>query len=136
MMRTCRLCGRERKLVDSHIIPRAFFQIEPDQPPRLFSNRREFHPRRAPKGVYDQIVCEACERRFSEYDNYAVKLLIRERVVREPIKHRGATIAYVVPDIDYKNLKLFVIAVLWRASVSDQVFYSKVRLGHLEDLTR
>jgi hypothetical protein len=132
----CRLCGAVAGLVKSHIIPRAFFNIEDDQPSQLISNRVGSFPRRAPIGVYDRIVCEPCERSFSDYDSYAATVLLNALDSYRPIVHEGRPLAYIVPSIDYRLLKLFAVATLWRASVATHVFYSKVKLGRHEELAR
>jgi hypothetical protein len=43
---------------------------------------------------------------------------------------------YVLGNVDYRLLKLFAIAVLWRASVSSHSFFSRVRLGPFEENAR
>jgi hypothetical protein len=136
MSAICRLCGTNARLVDSHIIPRAFFNIEHDQPAKMLSNSRGSWPRRAPIGVYDQIVCESCERSFSIYDQYAAETLLQGRRTIKTIYFKGRPLAYLIADIDYRLLKLFAIAVVWRASVARHHFYARVSLGPLEDLAR
>jgi hypothetical protein len=39
-------------------------------------------------------------------------------------------------NVDYRLLKLFAIAVLWRASASSHTFFSRVRLGPFEEKAR
>jgi hypothetical protein len=41
----------------------------------------------------------------------------------------GFECAYLLPNVDFRLLKLFVLSVLWRASVSGLDFYSGVDLG-------
>ena len=46
--------------------------------------------------------------------------------------HGTPTIAYRLDSVDPKRLLLFLISILWRASVSTQLFYHGVRLGPFE----
>jgi hypothetical protein len=40
----------------------------------------------------------------------------------------------VVKDIDYSRFKLFVLSMLWRASVSSQPFFARIQLGKYEPI--
>lgn len=80
-MDTCRLCGQKRKLVKSHIVPAAFFREVVDGDERLLvvGSGPDGVPKRAPIGVYDaNILCDACEDKFSILDDYGAKILIKE----------------------------------------------------------
>lgn len=125
----CKLCGEESFLVQSHIIPRAFFGIEGGEPLKLVSNVAGQFPRRAPNAVYDRIVCDRCEKGFSRYDNYAAKVLLRDVPSYKRIEYRGKLIALQGPRADYTLLKLFLISVLWRAAVATHNFYTRVQIG-------
>jgi hypothetical protein len=41
----------------------------------------------------------------------------------------GFECAYLLPNVDFRLLKLFILGVLWRASISRLFFYSSVDLG-------
>jgi hypothetical protein len=71
---SCKLCTNEAALIKVHVIPRSFWEIDAAQPaPRMVANIEGVFPKRIPIGVYDQtIVCEPCERSFSDYDSYAL----------------------------------------------------------------
>src|SRR5262249_26612576 len=63
-MAICKLCGNDRSLVRSHIIPDAFNRAlkgEKDSPPKLISTNPEMYPKRQPGGLYEEIVCDECE---------------------------------------------------------------------------
>lgn len=131
-MSHCLYCGQERTLVKAHIIPEAFFRdIRGDASTLYFvMNEPSAHPKRAPIGLYDkQILCGQCEKAFQNVDDYAAALLIRERdSAFERRSHNGRTI-YVAEQFDYHRMKLFIVSVLWRASVSTQQYFSRVNLG-------
>jgi hypothetical protein len=132
----CKLCGRSSRLVKSHIIPRAFFEIGDDPRAKLVSNVEGQFPRKAPSGVWARIVCDSCERSFGEYDDYAATVLLNNLDKYKPEFVRGQPAAIVIPDIDYRRLKLFVVAVLWRAAVSSHDFYVRVKIGPFERRAR
>ena len=116
----CKLCGRQETLIKAHVIPRSFWEIDgAGPPPRMVANIKGVFPKRIPIGVYDQtIVCESCERSFSGYDSYAAQLFLNRFNEFEAVrKANGRLTRYVFNGANYRLLKLFAIAVLWRASV-------------------
>lgn len=135
-MGLCRLCRYEQPLVKSHVIPEAFFRElrEGDVSPILISNGPNRPPRRAPIGVYDQtILCSTCEGKFQSLDDYGIQILLKD--VREkfrPLIRKDAAWAHE-GDVDQERVLRFLLAVLWRASVSTHGFYSKVKLGPHEE---
>jgi|SRR5947209_11255436 len=137
-MAGCKLCGREAQLVKAHIIPKSFWDIDPKHAFSMLTNTPGQFPRRSRIGVYDQtIVCETCERRFSDYDSYAAKVLLHDTRKFVPVRDgSGDTLAYVIPNINYGLLKLFGIAVLWRAGASSHSFFRRVKLGPYLDRAR
>jgi len=134
-MSTCRLCGSSKKLIKAHVIPEAFFRAargaEPDPP--LLVSAGDF-PRRAPIGIYDQgILCSDCEERFGDLDAYGAQVLLNDfHAVFQPVERGGVMAGYESTTVDAPKLLRFLVAVLWRASVSDRSFYSTARLGALE----
>ena len=138
-MSFCKLCESEAKLIHAHVIPRSFWEIDFSQPaPRLVTNTLGIYPKKAPIGVYDQtILCEPCERTFGEYDSYAANLLLNRTNEFEPVRDEtGKLTGYVITDYNYRLLKLFAIAVLWRAAASSHEFFRKVRIGPFEEKAR
>jgi hypothetical protein len=138
-VRVCKLCANEATLIDAHVIPRSFWEIDHALPaPRTITNIKGEFPKRIPIGVYDQtIVCDRCERGFSDYDSYAADLLLsRFKEFGEVRDDSGKLTAYLHHDPDYRRLKLFVIAVLWRASASSHQFFIRVHLGPFEKKAR
>lgn len=104
----------------------------------MVTNIDSLFPKRIPIGVYDQtIVCEPCERSFSDYDSYAAQVFLnRFNEFKEVCENNGRLTGYVLSNVDYRLLKLFAVAVLWRASVSSHSFFSRVRLGPFEEKAR
>jgi hypothetical protein len=129
----CRYCGQERKFVRSHAIPEAFFRVlrDGDRPPIMVSSSVGARPSRAPIGVYDrQTLCDGCEPLFCDHDSYGTDVLInRIEELFQPLQVGSNTLAFFGKDIDQAKLKMFFLAVLWRATISNQPFYSRVQIG-------
>ena len=128
----CKLTGKEGSGVDAHIIPRAFYRLEGDQPPglKVLSSTLGTYPRRSQIGEYDNlIVTEHGERLFSPYDDYAKELLIDGREAFHELRHENRIVGFGVDGYDYARLKLFILSVLWRASVSSRAFFNKINFS-------
>ncbi len=133
----CQLCKQDAPLVNSHIIPKSFYRGRRDngnKPLKLISNIDNEYPRKSQSGIYDQIVCENCERLFSPWDDYAQALLLGRSSELIPLVINNETVAYRLENIDYHKLKLFFISLLWRASASSKPFFSKIRSEGFEIL--
>jgi len=129
-MALCKFCGQDRPLTKAHIVPAAFFRdtkLEKRAPLYLLSSDPAAHVKKALIGPYDPgILCRACEDRFHEFDDYAGNLLIRDR---NKVFNEAGRQVVVADGVDYRKLKLFVVSVLWRASVSTLPYYRRVDLG-------
>ena len=139
-MPLCRLCGNDRKLIKAHIIPEAFFRVlrEGKDPPLLVSGTPNQPPKDSPTGVYDKgILCDACELKFNRCDHYGVETLLnRLDELFKPISGQGKITIYQAKGIDQKLLLQFLLATMWRASVSTHPFYQRVKLGPFEAVAR
>lgn len=136
----CKLCEKDKKLIKAHIIPKAFFRAlrVGDKPAPLVdvSPSADADVKRSPIGVYDMdLVCSGCESLFGDWDAYgqSVILNIDERV---ELKNDGKIVADIVKNYDYDKLKLFFISLLWRASASQEKYYSQVELGLFENICK
>ncbi|EHV2410704.1 hypothetical protein ACPDXS_003540 [Vibrio cholerae] len=133
-MEKCKLCLKEKKLRNSHIIPDAFFQFIKK------GNRNGRHIVISDEGnswqqetCSEKMLCGECEHKFSsKFEKYAAELLLYN-----PSKI-GATVKQFnghveLSGIDYAKLKLFQMSLLWRASVSEQKFYKNVSLSSFDE---
>ena len=135
----CKLCGKDKKLVRAHIIPKSLWKplFNDEQPSQLFSTASTADDKKSPVGVYDTgIVCAHCESIFSPWDEYAQKLLLADPSEKNYLIENGQRIAYVETAIDYAKLKLFFISLLWKAAVSNHYFFSRVNVGPFEPQLR
>ena len=132
-MNTCKSCGQARKLVKAHAIPEAFFrELNNDgMAPIVITNRPGEFSKRAPIGIYDKtILCSDCEGLFGTIDSYAIDVLLKRfSDLFNPYPAIGKPIAHLSTQADKFRILQFLVAVLWRASVSSQRFYSRVDLG-------
>jgi hypothetical protein len=132
----CKGCGESEKLIKAHIIPKSFFvsMKSSSKPLRIISNTLGAYPKKSPIGVYDKnILCGECEKKFQQIDDYGYRVLIGEEYKQTPRYNKGKLIGYQINKIDVSKLKLFFIGILWRASISEEGHYSKVKIGSLED---
>lgn len=143
-MQTCKMCGDNKPLVRSHIIPRSFYELEafrqkaPQKALSILSDSEELKPIRRPVGIYDsQLFCEDCEKIFMEYDNYAFKLLYENRKLRKTMRGKdGQVLGEYYESYDYEKLKLFFLGVLLRAGLSEDFFFQHVTLGPYLDVLK
>ena len=123
----------------AHVIPRAFYEL-PEQsegPLKLASNSPNTYPKKLPVGIYDQeIVTREGEDYFGPWDHYAATILLQQQATFDPILRGNETLAWSRRDVDYVKMKLFALAVLWRAHASTHAAFSKVNLGPHEPKIR
>lgn len=130
----CRLCRQPRQLCKSHILPEFVYREVYDERHTFaeFSGTPNERNRRHRKGIWERILCTACERRFQSHEDYACKLIFNNPSVSFPRPEGGM----VFHDIDYPRLKLFQLSLLWRAGVSSQSMFRHVKLGPYEEQLR
>lgn len=118
-MGICLFCNKEKDLIDAHIIPRwAYDFLYPQEGPQ----QREalilvgkFKPKKRWIGTYDQnILCAECDNYLGKFDDYGKKIFLDSPLEGYP----GTSGAYLIPNVDLKKLKLFVLSVIWRMSIS------------------
>ncbi len=86
-------------------------------------------------GVADPaILCDECEPKFGAWDTYGFEVFSVPRGEADAIRSRdGIPLAIPLEDLNYELLTLFLLSVLWRASVSTVNFFSAVELGRYEE---
>lgn len=137
----CKLCGRVcengEKLANSHIIPNSFFKKYQGEkkPAIILSNTKGEFPKRSPNGIYDPtILCLNCESKyFQEVDDYGACILLNDTssYFSDEISVTGHRFIQS-EKVDQILLFRFFISVLWRASVSKDNFFNRVKLGPYE----
>lgn len=130
----CKLCKKNQKLMNSHIIPEFIYKPLYDKKHRfyVFSTYEKKDRPMEQKGIREKLLCNICEQRLSTYENYAKKVLSDEVEIKM-IKEGGGV---VVSGIRYKDFKLFQLSILWRASISSHKMFKNVSLGKHESIIR
>lgn len=133
-MTACKLCLKEKDLCKSHIYPEYMYKhcydnghtyIEFDADKKSYNRKRR-------KGIYEKLLCRDCEDIIMEYENYAKPILYDEVKPHIYNKNKG----FITKDYDYLVFKLFVLSLLWRASISTQKSYQLAKLGPYEEKLR
>ena len=131
----CKYCDqRPEKFAKAHVIPRSFFKLVKKEASYavFFQARKEqvrtdFHQ----AGIYDSgILCVACEAAFTNWDTHGYDVLSKTRGDDEALRtQEGITCGVIPRNLVYQTFKMFLLSVLWRASVSSHLFFSGIDLG-------
>ena len=143
MVGKCKLCGEAKKLCEqSHIIPNFMYQDLFDENNRMHaiqikeSKIKQLGYRQT--GEFDKhILCHSCDNEtLGKLDRYASLILYDG--YPKIFEHRaGPDREYTYcAEIDYAQFKLFLLSVLWRASISDRPLFREVQLGPHEERIR
>jgi hypothetical protein len=129
---TCKFCTQAKELVKAHIIPKSFCLKAKGDSKDLWEARQNDH--RAVQywqnGVWDDsILCGTCDNGFSQWDAYGFEILGTPPGNDDLPQNDSELQCFVLRNIDYVLMKLFILSVLWRASVSSRPFFARVRLG-------
>lgn len=133
---TCNLCDCVRPLCESHIIPKAFFRDAMAEEPACGLNM--ITPERIEvgkmAGEYERLLCRECEELIGKYDDYGIRFFRRQAGERlSTFNGEGVPDDIdLIGNVDLRLLRLFIISVLWRASISSRPFFDKVDLGPFE----
>ncbi len=147
----CRLCLKEGNLLTkSHIIPEFMYKSLYDQHHRMV----KAIPREIAKGTgkaisvhsgeYESgILCRHCDGSvIGGYERYSHSVLYGGPFPEDPTP---ANTNFAAPDgftfsrctkVNYTKFKLFLLSILWRASISKRQFFEDVHLGPYEEIIR
>jgi len=128
----CKLCqSSPAKFANSHIIPRSFFHLFRGDEPHSIAldvggNVNQVHKKQA--GFADPaMLCESCEKRFSNFDSYGWKILGSKNLTKSALRHQLRVYGYSV-QCDTDLLHRFILSIHWRASVSKIGFTQNFKL--------
>jgi hypothetical protein len=133
MESVCRLCNTANELCRSHILPEFVYR-------QLYDEKHRFSILTAgvdnklygQRGLTERLLCHACEQRLCRYEKYAADVMTGR--CHHRCQKQGDRIT--IKGIDYTPFKLFLMSVLWRASISTLEFFKLVSLGQREELLR
>jgi hypothetical protein len=89
-------------------------------------------PKRQRKGLYEELLCEQCEKQVCTYEDFAAKVLnggVGIGIQSFPDK-------IIASDIQYDKFKLFQLSILWRSGVSRRPEFNNIKLGPHQELLR
>lgn len=124
------MCGENKPLINAHIIPRTFFEVlrGGGNYTVLVEPKADKQSKFLQAGDMDpEILCAECDNKFSALDDYGFKILgVPQPKCRYINPATGNEVGSVI-ECDTDKLRRFVLAVLWRASISKR--WDTVSLG-------
>jgi hypothetical protein len=146
----CKLCQLEKPLLNkSHIIPEFMYESLFDNghklnklvPVELFKGQGRIQ--RPSSGVYESgLLCKECDNTIiGGYETYARNALYAKEGEYSDLPECTNFITNGVKytrckNLHYKEFKLFLLSILWRASISSQDVFNRVKLGPYEESIR
>ena len=127
----CRLCLKEEKLCNSHILPEFFYLDLYEEKHRTLQITKG-DEKLIQKGIREYLLCQNCETKLSKYEKFA-KDVIQEILNFERDDNLGILYSN---NVDYSKFKLFQLSILWRSGVSKHEAFTQVRLGSHEEKLR
>lgn len=127
----CRLCGESGSpRVRSHIYPRFTFRRMKEKDGHFWKfdgRRRSWDSRRFQDDCFEYLLCRRCERHLARWESSVARVLSRG-LFDSLAPEKGSAYAKVqIPD--YSATKLYLLSLLWRASVASLDQFSGVDLG-------
>lgn len=129
-MGICKLCLLEKKIINAHIIPNFVYKGIKEKNYVFYNKDSETGKNwTQPKetGEFDSnILCGDCDNGIIEhkYEKYGKTVLFDDYTDTQNIGNFT-----ICRNIDYPKLKLFLLSILWRASISSRPMFSGVNLG-------
>ena len=147
----CKLCQLERPLLNkSHIIPDFMYKSLFDEgnilykcaPADLVKGKGRIS--KLPTGEYEGgLLCSKCDNEIiGGYETYARNALYGKVNESSDLPECANFITYdgirftKCRNLHYKDFKLFLLSILWKASISKREFFKDINLGPYEDTIR
>lgn len=124
-MEKCRLCLCDAELQRSHIIPRTVLKSAKSGQRWTFEHEKD-EPYLRNTDLMEKLLCSACENQLSKLEGSQIGFLRNGKIV----KKTGAQLRF--PGFNFSKFYLFLISILWRASIAKGEAFAAVDLG--EDL--
>lgn len=144
----CKLCLQEKKLCKrSHIIPnftykRELFNDSKNNGRAVSFDMKSGKKRNINTGEYESnILCEECDNKIiGNLEDYFSRVIyggkIKDNIRNRIIRQQDGLEYSLIAGVDYKKVKLFLLSIIWRASVSSRPFFKHVSLGPYENEIR
>jgi len=131
----CKLCLQEKELCrESHIIPGFHYKFLYGSNNKLIYLNSQKAEVRYNSEYESDILCKECEEGIlGRLDDYAAKLIHNEFPTKslfrlEQIDGKECSVLENCPNYDYARFKLFLLSLLWRASIASRPFFRAIRL--------
>ena len=130
----CALCLQEAPLCKSHIIPEFCFAPFYDKEHRIIevTDIAKGKVRRRQKGYWERLLCTDCENLLNGFERHARRVFVDPL----PAHEAGSSRVRQFRRVDFNPFKLFLLSILWRASVTNLSFFEHVSLGPHEENIR
>lgn len=128
----CKLCLQDSELQQSHIIPRSYFKRLKKEDGKIMVIQEG---RKTITGNYDPkepMLCRECEQFLSiNFEHYGIRVLRDHKNFRKNASH------IVISSFQYERFYLYLLSILWRASIAKHIHYETVQgTESLDDLMR
>lgn len=130
-MAKCKLCLKERKLRNSHIIPEFMYsRIYDKNPKRYYEIKVEGKSTRSrieQKGKREYLLCGSCEGKLSKYEKYMGEVWYGKgkngtaSLVKSSLIEDCRLFVYECAGLKYNLIKLFLDSLLWRLLISEKI---------------
>ncbi len=132
----CKLCLQEKELCrKSHIIPRFHYKFLYGPNNKLVYLNSQKAEVRYNSEYEGGILCKECEGGIlGRLDDYAAKLIHYDFPTKsvfrfEQIDGKECSVLENCPNYDYARFKLFLLSLLWRASITSRPFFKTIKLN-------
>lgn len=137
MMGTCKLCGEQRQLKKSHIIPRSYYRSAKRGQGQLIKIKddQDTAPMLINSDPKEPLLCQDCEQFLSDnYEREGTRLFKPSRDRRHQVVRMGEYVKF--KGFKYRLTYLYFLSILWRAAVSRLPQYAGVELAGIEPYVR
>lgn len=150
-MTKCKLCLKDKELIKkSHIIPEFMYQGLFDEKHKVIVfnplelARGEGYYKKPSSGEYEGgLLCADCDNKLlGAYEDYASKAIYGgllpafECPIFKNYKNQDGLEFASGSNISYKKIKIFLLSILWRASISSRPLFSEIALEEHEEIIR
>ncbi|WKZ29360.1 MAG: hypothetical protein QY323_01360 [Patescibacteria group bacterium] len=145
----CRLCLQEKELINrSHILSDFFYRdiYGEDHEAYVIPLSSLGTAKKVQTGEFEGgILCQDCDNRIlGGYEKYGAAFIFGTQAnnvlpnvrAENQVHPDGELKSTHIVNIDYAALKLFLLSLLWRASISTRPFFQHVNLGKYEEEVR
>lgn len=132
----CRYCNLEKTLINSHIIPKSFYDLKTQgRYTKIDCKKWELDKVHGQNGLKEPLLCAECDNKFGVLDRYG-KYFLYNQVPKTPLQYSDDL--PLIPfyflasnSFNFTFIRRFFISLLWRACICSTI---PVSLGHYEEI--